>query len=78
MEQIDLREIPNFYDMENSVKADGKLDLSALCSFLTEKVAADPSVDRRGVWRTRSDCSASARCVETAKVASEGRTERQC
>lgn len=38
MEQIDLREIPNFYDMENTVKADGKLDLAALCSFLTEKV----------------------------------------
>ena len=38
MEQIDLREVPNFYDLENTVKSDGKLDLPALCSFLTEKV----------------------------------------
>ena len=48
MEQIDLREIPNFYDMENTVKADGKLDLAALCSFLTEKVRIAVWISRKG------------------------------
>ena len=38
MEQINLREIPNFFDFENTVKNDGKLDISELCSFLKEKV----------------------------------------
>ena len=38
MEQINLREIPNFFDFENTVKNDGKLDISELCTFLKEKV----------------------------------------
>ena len=38
MEQINLREIPNFFDYENTVKDDGKLDISEVCSFLKEKV----------------------------------------
>lgn len=37
MEQINEREIPNFFDMENSVKSDGKLDINALVKFLKEK-----------------------------------------
>ena len=38
MEQINLREIPNFYDLENTVKSDGKLDMNGLTTFITEKV----------------------------------------
>ena len=37
MEQINLREIPNFYDLENTVKSDGKLDMNGLTTFITEK-----------------------------------------
>lgn len=38
MEQINTREIPNFFDYENTIKNDGKLDIPALCQFLREKV----------------------------------------
>ena len=37
MEQINQREIPNFYDLENTVKNDGKLDMARLTQFLTTK-----------------------------------------
>lgn len=37
MEQINQREIPNFYDLENTIKNDGKLDMARLTQFLTTK-----------------------------------------
>ena len=37
MEQINEREIPNFFDMENNVKSDSKLDIPNLIRFLKEK-----------------------------------------
>ena len=38
MEQINAREIPNFFDFENTVKNDSKLDIPKICQFLREKV----------------------------------------
>ena len=37
MEQINEREIPNFFDIENTVKSDSKLDIPNLIRFLKEK-----------------------------------------
>ena len=37
MEQINEREIPNFFDLENSLKADGKVDTTMLMQFLKSK-----------------------------------------
>ena len=37
MEQINAREIPNFFDIENSVKSDSKLDVNELLTYLKAK-----------------------------------------
>ena len=37
MEQINEREIPNFFDLENSLKADGKVDMTTFMQFLKSK-----------------------------------------
>ena len=37
MEQINQREIPNFYDFENTIKNDGKVDVPKLTQFLVAK-----------------------------------------
>ena len=37
MEQINLREIPNFFDFEKTVKNDGKLDISELTNNVNLK-----------------------------------------
>ena len=38
MEQINKREVPNFYDFETTVKNDSKLDMQKLIQFIKEKV----------------------------------------
>lgn len=46
MEQINEREIPNFFDLENSLKADGKVDMTTFMQFLKSKgnlEAQDPT-----------------------------------
>lgn len=37
MEQINLREIPNYFDYENTVKGEGKVDIAKLTEFLISK-----------------------------------------
>lgn len=58
MEQINEREIPNFFDLENSLKADGKVDMTTFMQFLKSKATS----------KTRSDCFVSACSAETATL----------
>lgn len=44
MEQINQREIPNFYDFESTIKSDGKVDIAKLTQFLTTKGNAEDKV----------------------------------
>ena len=38
MEQINKREVPNFYEFETTVKNDTKIDVQKLIQFVKEKV----------------------------------------
>lgn len=44
MEQINEREIPNFFDIENTVKSDAKIDIAELLTYLKSKGSIEDKI----------------------------------